>query len=415
MKILFLTQYFPPETGAPQNRLFELAVRLQKKGATVNILTAMPNYPQMEIHPAYKGMRVHEEEMEGLKIYRSWIYVKKSSSIFLRLLNYFSFVYSSWRLGRKIPGHFDYIFCESPPLFLGITAWLLKKNKKSRLIFNVSDLWPESAEKLGLVTNRFFLTLATHLEEFLYRKSDLITGQTKGIVRNIQDRFPAKTVYWLPNGVDMGIYNFDQQSGQSFWRKQSGFSNTDFIFLYAGIVGHAQGLDVILHAAEILRKETSIHFVIMGSGPEKERLQDLSARMKLGNILFLDAVGKPQMPAIISAADVAIVPLKRLDLFKGAIPSKIFENLAMRKPLLLGVEGEAKEMFIDEGKAGFAFIPEDAADLAAKALDMFRQKDKLAEMGQNGYDYVSKSFTRDLIAEQFWMFLEADFSKKRSN
>jgi glycosyltransferase involved in cell wall biosynthesis len=414
MKILFLTQYFPPETGAPQNRLFELAIRLQKKGAEITILTAMPNYPQMEIHGGYKGKRVHEEEMAGLKIYRSWIYVKKSTSIFLRLLNYFSFVYSSWRLGRKIPGHFDYVFCESPPLFLGISAWLLKRKKRARLIFNVSDLWPESAEKLGLVTNRFFLGLASRLEEFLYKHADLITGQTKGIVKNIQDRFPAKTVYWLPNGVDLDIYDYKAQSVDSSWRRRNNFSNTDFIFLYAGIIGHAQGLDVILHAAEKLRQEASIRFVVLGSGPEKERLIRLSADMKLSNVFFMDAVGKEDMPAIVAAADVAVIPLKRLDLFKGAIPSKIFENLAMKKPVLLGVEGEAKELFIDEGKAGLAFVPDDSADLAAKALDMFRQKDKLAEMGQSGYNYVNRGFTRDLIADQFWIFLKEDFTENRS-
>src|SRR3954466_13235925 len=133
MKILILTQYFPPEVGAPQNRLFELAVRLQKKGAEVNVLTAMPNYPQMQVHPAYKGKFYHYEEMNGLKVYRSWIYVSRSKGIFKRLLNYFSFVKSSFWIGLFKLGKFDYILCESPPLFLGITAYLLKKIKGAKL------------------------------------------------------------------------------------------------------------------------------------------------------------------------------------------------------------------------------------------------------------------------------------------
>lgn len=245
MKVLFLTQYFPPEVGAPQNRLFELAVRLKNKGVGITVLTAMPNYPAMEIHEDYIGKEYVYEEMDGLKVHRSAIYVSKSKSIVKRLQNYFSFVWSSYKVGRKkVEGNFDYIFCESPPLFLGISAYLLCKNKGAKLIFNVSDLWPESAEKLGLVTNKFFLHLATILEEFLYKKSVLITGQTQGIVANIQARFPSKEVYWLPNGVDLSYYNPEEVT--SNWREENGFSSTDKLFLYAGIIGYAQGLDLSL-------------------------------------------------------------------------------------------------------------------------------------------------------------------------
>jgi hypothetical protein len=155
VNILILTQYFPPEIGAPQNRLFELAVRLQKKGASITVLTAMPNYPQMQIHEAYKGKIYKYETMSGMHVHRAWIYVSKSKSILSRLLNYFSFVLTSlWHGLFKVKGQYDFILCESPPLFLGITAYLLKILKGSKLIFNVSDLWPESAEKLGLVTNK---------------------------------------------------------------------------------------------------------------------------------------------------------------------------------------------------------------------------------------------------------------------
>jgi glycosyltransferase involved in cell wall biosynthesis len=286
---------------------------------------------------------------------------------------------------------------------LGITAYLLKKIKGAKLIFNVSDLWPESAEKLGLVTNRFFLKRATKLEEFLYRKSDLISGQTQGICKNISSRFPDKKVYWLPNGVDLNYYNSD--TVVSKWRTENNFLETDFILLYAGIIGHAQGLEVIIKAAEHLKLHTDIKFVLLGSGPEKEKLQILKDELKTENVLFLDAVTKKEMPAIVSAADVAVIPLKRLDLFKGAIPSKIFENLAMKNPILLGVEGEAKELFIDEGKCGLAFVPEDAADLANKTLELFSNRTKLKQFGENGYSFVEQKFTRDIIANEFLNFI----------
>ena len=166
MKILFLTQYYPPEIGAPQNRLHELAVRLKSKGIDIEVLTAFPNYPKMEIFEAYKKNKIPKEEIDGITVYRSWIYVSKSKSIISRLLNYFSFVWSSYWKGRKL-GNFDYLLVESPPLFLGYSAIALSKKLNSKLIFNVSDLWPESAEKLGLVTNKSLLNLAYKLEKML--------------------------------------------------------------------------------------------------------------------------------------------------------------------------------------------------------------------------------------------------------
>jgi len=409
LKILILTQYFPPEVGAPQNRLFELAVRLKQKGAEVTVLTAMPNYPQMEIHQQYKGKFYAFEKMNGLDVHRSWIYVSKSKGIFKRLLNYFSFVKTSFLVGWFKLGKFDYIVCESPPLFLGITAYLLKKMKGAKLVFNVSDLWPESAEKLGLVTNKFFLRSATKLEEFLYRKSDLISGQTQGICENISKRFPNKKIHWMPNGVDLSYY--DSTSISSNWRKENGLKKSDFLFLYAGIIGHAQGLEVILKAAAQLKSTPQIKFILLGSGPEKEMLLALKNELKVENVLFFNAVTKIEMPFIIADIDVAVIPLKRLDLFKGAIPSKIFENLAMKKPILLGVEGEAKELFIDEGKCGLAFIPEDEADLKKKAIEFFENREQLSQFGENGYSYVKQKFTRDEIATKFYDFLISNHEK----
>ena len=282
MKLLILTQYFPPEVGAPQNRLFELAVRLKNKGIDVTVFTAMPNYPQMVIHKAYKNKIYYKEQIEGITVHRSWIFVSNKKNIVLRLLNYFSFVFTSLIFGIFKTKKTDFILCESPPLFLGITAYLLSKFKGAKLIFNVSDLWPESAEKLGLITNKFLLGITTKLEEFLYRKSKLITGQTQGIVKNISDRFPNKKVYWLKNGVDIKLYDNDKI--QSDWREKNGFKSNDFIALYAGIIGHAQGLETILYAADNIKENKYIKFVFIGSGPVKETLLKIKEEKGLDNV-----------------------------------------------------------------------------------------------------------------------------------
>lgn len=403
MKLLILTQYFPPETGAPQNRLYELAVRLQQKGMDVSVLTAMPNYPQMKIYEGYTGKLYMQEVMNGIHIHRSWIYTTTSKGIFERLLNYFSFVISSFLAGCFKLGKFDYILCESPPLFLGKTAFALKKLKGAKLLFNVSDLWPESAERLGLVTNPLFLKMATQLENFLYRQSNLISGQTQGIVKNISSRFPTKKVYWLPNGVDLNYYKADTVS--SDWRQQNKFKADDFIVLYAGIIGHAQGLEVVIHAAARTKEIPRIKYVLVGSGPEKEKLMQLKDVLQTTNVFFFDAVGKTEMPGIISACSVSVVPLKKLDLFRGAIPSKIFENLAMKKPVLLGVEGEAKELFIKQGNTGLAFVPEDYFDLAEKTIQLYNDPTLVHQLGENGYNYVKEHFTRDKIATEFYNWI----------
>ena len=396
-----MTQYFPPEVGAPQNRLFELAIRLHKLGVDITVLTAMPNYPQMEIYPDYKGKKYHYEEMEGLKIHRASIYVSKSKSIVNRLRNYFSFVRSSASVGNKKLGNFDFLLCESPPLFLGYSAMRLARKKKAKLIFNVSDLWPESAEKLGVVNNKTLLKMAYNLEKKLYKRASLVTGQTQGICANINQRFPDVKTYWLPNGVDLSYYN-PATIPPSNWREVNGFASSDFIFLYAGILGIAQGLETILHAAKNLEKSPHVKFVFIGSGPEKDQLISLKNKETLTNVYFLDAISKKEMPGVLKSVDATIIPLRKLDLFLGAIPSKIFENLSMEIPVLLGVDGEARQLFIEQAKAGYYFEPENVTELTAAIHQLIQDKDQARQLGVNGRAFVNQHFNREIIANQFF-------------
>lgn len=399
MRILFLTQYYPPEVGAPQNRLHELALRLKSKGAEVEVLTAMPNYPKMEIEESYRGGQIKEEYIDGIKVYRSGIFVSKSSSIIHRLLNYFSFVFTSYFKGRKLV-NYDFLLVESPPLFLGYSAMGLAKKLKAKLIFNVSDLWPESAEKLDLVSNKYLLKLAYDLEKRCYKKAKLVTGQTQGIVDDIKGRFPSKDVFWLPNGVDLEYYNPNQI--KSDFRLKNGFEASDLLFFYGGIIGHAQGLEVILEAANQLKDYPNIKFIVQGAGPEKERLLVLKEKLKLDNVFFFNAVNKNEMPSILKGVDVALVPLKKLELFTGAIPSKIFEALAMEKALLLGVDGEAKKHFIDKADSGYFFEPENVKDLVDKIIKLEQNPEELKRKGQNGRAYVNEYFNRNNIATSFY-------------
>jgi glycosyltransferase involved in cell wall biosynthesis len=397
---LLLTQYFPPETGAPQNRLYQLCLFLLKKKVEVTVLTAMPNYPGMTIQPGYRGKKYVSENDNGIAVHRCYIYVSKKRSILPRLLNYFSFVLSSAYYGTRIRGEFDFIFCESPPLFLAWTAMFLAKRKKAKLVFNVSDLWPESAVTLGVVKNRLLLNFAYRLERTAYHRAAIVTGQTRHIAKNISLRFPGVKTFWLPNGADPEL--FEEEKSPNDWRKGMGFSAGDFICLYAGILGLAQGLEVILGAAKLLRDVPEIKFILLGSGPEKEHLLHLKNEMRLQHVYFPEPVSRQEMRKILSAADCAIVPLKDIPLFRGAVPSKAFEAMALGLPLLLGVNGEAKELLIDEGQSGLHFMPEDPSSLAEAIRQLKYDPGLCQKLGTNGKHYARTRFNREKIAEDFY-------------
>ncbi len=402
MRVIFLTQYFPPEVGAPQNRIHATAVALKAKGADVTVLTAMPNYPEMRVHAGYRGRWKMEERIDGLRVIRAWLLVTVKRGVFWRLCNYFSFVFSSLVIGLLHTRRSDVLFVESPPLFLGITAMLLARAKRAKLVFNVSDLWPESAVQLGLVNNKAMIWVSTRLEMRCYRRAALITGQTQGIVRDITRRCPDKRVCWIPNGVDFAAMTAASQGPPDRSKLNAlGIGGEATVFAYAGIIGHAQGLEVVIQAARELRGK-DIHFLLVGDGPERERLRALKAQLDPVNVHFVDKMPRAELIGLLRTVDGVVVPLRKNDLFKGAIPSKIFEALALEKPLLLGVEGEARDLFITEGRAGLAFTPEDAADLARQAMRYAGDRALMQEHGANGLRYAHERFDRTRISERLW-------------
>lgn len=397
MKILFLTQYCPPEVGAPQNRIFELAKQLKKFGHTVTILTAMPNYPKGEIFEGYRGKKLVKEEMDGIQIVRTAIYATKEKTFYKRMKNYLSFTFSSLFTGTKAIGDQDVIITESPPLFLGWSGYRLAKKKKAKFIFNISDLWPESAIKLGVLHNKLFIKMSVWLEEFCYRKADAITCQTVGIVDNIVSRgFDKNKVHLITNGVDLDFFKPEKRD-ESF-RKELNI-NDKFSVCYAGILGLAQGLEVIVKAADILKDNEHIQFVMVGDGPEKQKLIKMSEDLNLKNILFLPVQEKKNMPRIVASMDATIIPLKKLDIFKGALPSKMFECLASQLPIILAVEGEAEKL-INDANAGITVEPENAGAIADAVLKLYNDIELRKNLGINGRKYADKFYSREAIAKK---------------
>lgn len=399
MRIGILTQYYKPEIGAPQARLSELARWFKARGHEVFVLTAMPNYPQGRLYKGYGGV-YRREELDGIQVIRTYIYPTKSVKFHKRLANYFSFVISSVLAGIPALPRLDYLITESPPLFLGISGYLLSRFKKARWIFNVSDLWPESAVQLGIVREGWALKLARALERFCYRKAFLVTCQSVEILDDIQQRFPHLSCYHLSNGVDTEIFRPEHRSSDV---RSELFEGRPFVAVYAGLHGIAQGLGQLLEGAGQMQEFPEFFMFFFGEGPEKSSLMQKAESLNLNNIRFMDPVPHQRMPLVMASVDLAMIPLKQR--LPGAVPSKLYEAMSSGTPVVLMAEGEAASIVM-EAQAGVVVNPGDVQGLARNLRELLGDKDRLREMGKNGRKAALAGFDRKTIANAFVDFLE---------
>jgi glycosyltransferase involved in cell wall biosynthesis len=402
MRLIILTQYYPPETGAPQNRLSDLAKRLVKLGHDVTVFTAMPNYPSGRIHDGYQK-RIHLcQIMEGITVHRSWVFATKSHKILPRLINYFSFVFSSLLIGALCLRRADFLLTESPPLFLGISGYVLSKLKRAKLVMNISDLWPKAAADMKVVTNEWLLRRASWLEEFLYRRAALVTGQTRGIVDDIQQRLPHKEVRLLTNGADLEC--FKPERADAACSRALGLEGR-FVVGYAGIHGLAQSLDKVVDAGDHLRDYPEIVIAFFGDGPLKGQLQEQAREKNLNNVRFFPTQPREHMPGLVASWGAGVVPLYTGALARGALPSKMFELMAAGVPVLLSApRGEATSL-IDAAEGGVCVEPENPAALARAILTLYRDPSRRNQLGRSARAYVSRYYNRQSIAEQFLTYL----------
>lgn len=402
MRIVILTQYYPPEIGAPQNRLSDLAGRLARLGHRVTVLTAMPNYPAGEIAAGYRRRLYAREVVEGVEIHRGWLFATRSRRVVPRLLNYFSFVFSSLAAGAFVLARADFIVVESPPLFLGISGYLLSRMKRARLVLNVADLWPKAAVDLKVVTNPFLIRLAERLEELLYRKASLVTSQTQGMVDDIRGRMPEKDVRLLTNGAD--LERFDPRRFPAEPLEEFGLAGR-FVVVYAGIHGPAQALAKVMEAAAHLRSYPEIVFAFFGEGPLKAELQERARAKGLENVKFYPPQPRERMPEILAGCAAGVVPLYDSELMRAALPSKMFEVMAAAVPVLLSApEGEASAI-VRAAEGGVCVSPESPELLAAAVEELYLDRERRLRLGRNARAYVERHYSRQAIAERFMEYL----------
>lgn len=402
MRILLLTQYFPPEKGAAQVRLWELAKGLRNQGNEVTVVTAFPNHPTGIIPDEYRGKLFARENMEGITVLRTCIYPVKRGRFWLRLLNYFSFVFSSF-IGIFKSGKQDLIVVESPPLFIGFTAVMTSLIKKAPYIFNVSDLWPESAVQLGLVSNKQIIKMCEGLERYFYRKAYKLSAQTQGIVEGLKKKeVKAEDILFLPNGVDTELFK-PREKDQEL-EQQLGLQGK-YIILYAGTMGYAHGIETALEAADILRDNPEIYFLFVGDGSERPRLEQIMREKDLPNVRFIDFQPLEVIPRYYSLNRISLSTLRRYKLSEGVRPSKVFPSMASGQPLIYVGEGEGAEI-VKESGGGVVLEPENPKLLADTILKLKGDPEYCRELADKGRDYVVKHYSWDSIVKSWLNQLE---------
>ena len=401
MKIGILTQYYPPELGAPQQRLSALAERLVARGHEVIVLTAMPSYPLGRTFEGYGGLH-RREVRNGVIVHRVPAFPTQSAALSRRLLNYGSFVLTSALAGAMcFRGRLDLLLTESPPLFLGLSGRWLSRICRARWVFNVSDLWPESVVSLGVVKDSMALRAAYALEAWCYRNAALVTGQSRSIVAHIRRRFPSVKTFHLSNGVDTTV--FHPAAGRDDVRRVLRDGRACSV-LYAGLHGLAQGLDHVLTAATLL-EGADIRITLLGDGPLKVTLRARADAERPGLVRFEAPRPADEMPLWVGSADISLVTLGMS--IPGAVPSKLYEAMAAGRPIVLMAEGEAAEV-VREADCGLVVAPADAEGLAAALRRLADDPELRHRMGTNGRRSAETLFDRDAIVRAFAEQIEAE-------
>lgn len=409
MRIRFITLYFPPEVGAAQRRLSELARRLAEGGHEVTVLTGFPNYPSGIKPERYRKKLTMKESLDGYNIVRVPHYVAPNRGFLKRIIIHLTFAASAsiYSLFMKRD---DIIYLESPPLFNGFIGLVNKWFRRIPYFFNVADLWPQTAIELGALKSKPIIAFTHFLERLFYNRSSKILAVTAGIRDFIVGMgYDRSKVPLITNGVDHLIFHdgVEPDPGVRKYKKEG-----RILAMYAGTHGMAHSLATILSAADRLRAEP-IDFLFIGDGAEKGALLVEAAELNLDNVTFLDPVPQTGMPAILRAADVAIIPLKDLAIFDSAMPSKCFEAMAAGVPIMLAVRGEMAR-HIEKARCGFTAGP-DNLDQIVEAFRKFTMlnDDERKEMGRRGRAYAIQNFSREMITGRLEKLMRETISHER--
>ncbi len=399
MRLLFITDNFPPEVNAPATRTFEHCVAWAKQGVAVTIITCAPNFPQGKVYEGYQNKLYQTEEIEGVRVVRVWSYITANEGFIKRILDYISFAVVAFFAG--LFEKTDVIVATSPQFFVAVSGFLLSVFKRKPWVFELRDLWPESIRATSAMKNQAALDWLEKLEIFLYHRADLIIPVTDAFKTNLINRgIEGNKIKVVTNGANLSF--FPPQPKDETLLAQLGLQGK-FVVAYIGTHGLAHSLDFVMRSIPEI-KHPDLHFLFIGNGAEKKNIQQIAKDLNIQNVTFIDAISKEKIPAHLSIIDAALVPLKKSDTFKTVIPSKIFESSSMRKPILLGVDGQARTI-IETHRAGLYFEPENTAEFAETTLKLLNDKQLYASL-QDGCTALAIAYDREVLATKMLKILK---------
>jgi glycosyltransferase involved in cell wall biosynthesis len=403
MRILFLSHYFPPEVNAPANRTHEHCREWVRAGHEVHVVTCFPSHPAGVVYPGYRRRWHQEEEVDGIRVHRVWTYLAPNRGTVRRALNYLSFVPTAvWRALRL--GSFDIIVATSPQFFCAVAGWLAATFKRTPWVFELRDLWPESITAVGAMKPSLPVRILEKLELAMYRHAAGVVAVTRSFVDNLEGRgISRQKMDFIPNGVDPSVWaSLDREAV----RQRLELDPDDFLVSYIGTVGMAHGVGTVLDAAERARAEAPhVRFLVAGDGAQRPDLQRNAVERGLDNVLFTGQVPRDEVPGLMAASDALLVLLKKSPLFLTVLPSKMFEAMAAARPIILGVEGEAREV-LDRSEGGIGITPESVDGLLAAISRLDADRSEGHAMGEAGRAFVAGEFSRDVWAARMLEVLE---------
>jgi len=402
VNIVYVSQYYPPEMGAPAARVSAFARRWAAMGHDVTVVTTFPNHPTGVIPPAYRGRLRMMEDDHGVRVVRTFLYAAANKGIVKRGLCYASFALSSILQGYGPTGRPDVVIATSPQFLVTLSGWTLSRLKGVPLVTEIRDLWPDSIVAVGAFPATSLLVRGLSvLERFVYRQSDLVISVTRSFVPLLKER-GARRVTFISNGADPAV--FAHAVDRASVRARYGWGDR-FVSSFVGTLGMAHGLDTVLDAAEILRDRKDVAFWLVGEGARRAELESEARRRRLDNVRFEGQVPREAIPEVLAASDAAMVLLRPDPLFETVLPSKMFEAMAAACPVILGVRGESRDL-LDESGGGIGIEPGNGAALAQAVCELAADPAQRARRGERGRAYVTARLSHDALARDYVLALQ---------
>ncbi|MBU0982313.1 MAG: glycosyltransferase family 4 protein [candidate division Zixibacteria bacterium] len=402
MNILIVAQHFPPERGAVR-RLFEFARYFVRSGNKVSVLTAIPNYPDGVVPEKYRGRFFYTEEMDGVKVYRSWVLAASNRDPGKRMIGFVTFLFSCLINSFRVKEDFDLILASTPPVNTPVIGWMLSKIRRTKLIIEIRDLQPESSEDFGNLNRSLFTRTLKKMMHGLYRRADKIVAATDGIASYVKSLgIPAERVETIKSGYSE-TFTAAHPNGI---RKSFGWEDK-FLILYSGTLGWAHSLETVIESARQLTDQPDVQFVFVGEGEKRNALEGMVRDYGLKNVTFIGSQPLEKIPYFLKASDALIESLREVPITKGTFPAKLFEYMATGRPILFGSSrGEAINE-LEEAGGALRFGSDDADSLSALILKLKNGEIDGERLGRSYQAHAERFHPRERWAHKYLTFLDS--------